>query len=254
MKHQQISKNRKHATALGEMAVHFITAMRAAVVGDRGGEMDIAAFVSNYDAARAKQRWIAGLGDTGSEGLTRVQTAARYMMEELLIEASRGLDGVGFVRAFDLKLPDGVDLDRTEPSSGVDADVAHLSMLGDMAGWTACCGLEHLALGRQGVDPKRISRLGRNYLEAVRVDEPLNIRLNQAGVPPNGCVRVAAAGLRGQLSAMRCDLESRGLRKEGIFYWLVGRQNFAGTIIGGPPIPEIDMSLVDDHDLVGRPE
>ena len=46
----------------------------------------------------------------------------------------------------------------------------------------------------------------------------------------------------------------RGLRKEGIAYWLVLRQNLAGTIIGGPPIPEIDMSLVVDHDLVGRPE
>lgn len=37
------------------------------------------------------------------------------------------------------------------------------------------------------------------------------------------------------------QLHRDGLTKRGMMYWIVGRYQFGGTILGGPKLPEIDM-------------
>ena len=51
------------------------------------------------------------------------------------------------------------------------------------------------------------------YIEAVRADETLNIKLNEAGVPANDRIRKPAGGMRSWLGNQRSGLESKGVFK-----------------------------------------
>ena len=51
------------------------------------------------------------------------------------------------------------------------------------------------------------------YIEAVRADETLNIKLNEAGVPANDRIRKPAGGMRNWLGNQRSGLESKGVFK-----------------------------------------
>ena len=210
MEYEQISDKRQQAAVLGEMAVYYATALQVVFAGGRG-DMDVSAFVGNYNAARSCHRRLLGIGTNGAEEPDRVERAARHMMDELSAEALRRLKEVGQARGYDLVMPDGFAM--PEEVGVVEADAEHLAVLGDLAGWAALCGIERFALGQRAEDRDRISRFASNYIKAARVGEALNVRLNRDGVPADGNVWSVASIILGGCEAARCDLEARGAFK-----------------------------------------
>ena len=206
--YKKISTDRKVAARLGEMAVYFSEGRHAPRIG-WSHSVDIPYCVAVYNRMYATLRRLEGAGSAHYRNVSR---AASHMMWEMKAYLLGAVPGSSVKGEYDLVLP--VELESSEAVGPVEADPAHLEVLGDLAGWAAVGNVAFRAMGYRGYQTEEGSReFDTSNREAHGSYDSLRFRLDEAGAGEEDRIRLAARDMRDWVEIQRLSMDAHGVFK-----------------------------------------
>ena len=206
MDYKKISRDRKLAALLGEMAVYFSEGRHAPRVG-LSSNVDLPHCVAVYNLIHGTQKEIEGPGFPRYRNVSRAASHMMWEMKAYLLEQVRGSSVKG---EYDLVLP--VELEASEDVVAVEAEISHLEVLGDLAGWAAVGNVAFRAMRYRGYQTEEGAReFSTSYREACWAYESLRSSLDDAGVDEDDRVRMAAHDMHGWSETQRASMDAHGV-------------------------------------------
>ena len=135
------------------------------------------------------------------------------MMWEMKAYLLGAVPGSSVKGEYDLVLP--VELESSEAVGPVEADPAHLEVLGDLAGWAAVGNVAFRAMGYRGYQTEEGSReFDTGYRDAYWAYDSLRSKLDATGVDEENRIRLAARDMLDWVEIQRQTVEAHGVFKQ----------------------------------------
>ena len=208
MKCKRITRNRKLAALLGEMAVYFSEGRHAPTVG-LNASVNLPYCVAVYNRMYATLRRLEGTGSAHYRNVSRASSHMIWEMKAYLLEQVPGSSVKG---EYDLVLP--VELEPSDDVGPVKAATAQLSILGDLAGWAAVGNMAFRAMGYRGYQTEDgIHEFHASYRDAYWAYDAMRSSLDEVGADEEDRVRMAALDMHDWSELQRLSMEAHGAFK-----------------------------------------